>query len=61
MADFMTWLSMGGHGGYIWSAYAITFVVLLANLLFTRWQFSQRLTRALRQKRRLDRNDKVTD
>lgn len=57
MADFITWLQMGGHGGYIWSAYAITFAVLIANLLITRWQFSQRLIQAMRQKRRVERAD----
>ncbi|MBX2881611.1 MAG: heme exporter protein CcmD [Granulosicoccus sp.] len=56
MAELLEWLKMGGHGGYIWSAYAITFVVLLANLFFARWQFSQRLLQALRQKRKVERS-----
>ena len=29
-------ISMDGHGAYIWSAYGITLVVLLANLLWPR-------------------------
>lgn len=56
MAELLEWFRMGGHGGYIWSAYAITFIVLVANMLFTRWQFSQRLKLALRQKRRVERS-----
>ncbi len=27
---------MGGYGAYVWSAYAVTFVVLLLNVLYTR-------------------------
>jgi heme exporter protein D len=35
MSEISEFLAMGGYGGYIWSAYAITFVVLLANVLLT--------------------------
>ena len=35
MADF---LSMGGYGAYVWSAYFVFFVVLLADALIPIWQ-----------------------
>lgn len=28
----MEWLSMGGYGFYVWSSFALTFVVLAGNL-----------------------------
>ncbi len=31
------WFSMGGYGGYVWSAYGISFVVLAA-LIFKSWR-----------------------
>ncbi len=27
-----TWLSMGGYGAYVWSAYGITFIVFILNI-----------------------------
>lgn len=30
LADF---IAMGGHGPYVWASYAITFVVLLLNVV----------------------------
>ena len=32
--SFSAFLSMGGHGLYVWLAYGITAIVLLANLLW---------------------------
>tara|TARA_B100000427_G_scaffold329578_1_gene346413 strand:+ start:1835 stop:2014 length:180 start_codon:yes stop_codon:yes gene_type:complete len=32
---FENFFSMGGYGIYVWSAYAITFIVLILNLFFT--------------------------
>ncbi|MGD0961215.1 MAG: heme exporter protein CcmD [Methylomonas sp.] len=45
-------LAMGGYAFYVWTAYGITFAVLLANLLWPvvlRKQFLRRL--AVKQKR----------
>ena len=30
MNHFITWCSMGGYAGYVWSAYALVVVVLIA-------------------------------
>lgn len=41
-----TWLAMGGYGVYVWSAYGLTTVVLLLNLLVVRQRrkhFQQKL------------------
>jgi heme exporter protein D len=35
MAEF---LGMGGYAGYVWSAYCVFFVVLLADALIPLWQ-----------------------
>lgn len=48
MSELMSWLSMGGYAAYVWPAYLITFVVLLANLLLARREFSKRYRLALR-------------
>jgi len=32
------WLSMGGRGAYVWSAYGITVLVLIVNWLWLRHQ-----------------------
>ena len=37
-------LHMGGYAGYVWSSYALTVVVLAANVYFARRQFRTRLT-----------------
>jgi len=47
-----TFLAMGGYAFYVWSAYGITFLVLLVNIVLPvlqRRQFLRQLT--LRQKR----------
>lgn len=58
----MEFFAMGGYGNYVWSAYAITFAVLLANLLFTRYAHKQMLA-GLRRERQIkaatERADKV--
>ena len=33
MADLTAFFAMGGHGGYVWPAYALTVVVLVALLV----------------------------
>ncbi len=44
---------MGGYGGFVWSAYAITFVVLAANLIFTNMSH-KRMIAKLRRERAID-------
>jgi heme exporter protein D len=39
---------MGGHGAYVWSAYAITLVVVGTSLLRP-WLLTRRLKRVIRQ------------
>lgn len=34
------WLSMGGRGAYVWSAYAITAFVLIVNWLWLKHQLN---------------------
>ncbi len=45
--------AMGGYGAFVWSAYAITFVVLMANLLLTA-SSHKRLVARLRRERALN-------
>ncbi|MBO6556781.1 MAG: heme exporter protein CcmD [Pseudomonadales bacterium] len=35
--SFEAFLHMDGHGLFIWAAYGITFIVLLANLWWPKW------------------------
>lgn len=52
MNSFAEFLAMGGYGFYVWTSYAIAFVVLLLNVvipLIQRKQFLREL--ALKQKR----------
>lgn len=44
-------LHMDGHGPYVWSAYAITALVVLA-LVLTPWQRSRQLRRSLQAEAR---------
>ncbi len=56
-------LAMGGHGGYVWSAYGITFLVLI----ISGWSASRRHRQALQMARQADsgatpaRKPKVTE
>lgn len=43
----MEFLAMGGHGGYVWSAYGITLIVLTLN----GWAARRRHLRALAEAR----------
>jgi heme exporter protein D len=55
MADF---LSMGGYGAYVWSAYSVFFVVLLADALIPIWQRRTTLRElAARLRREATRNN----
>ena len=47
MFDLNEFLAMGGHGGYVWSAYGLTFLILL----ITGWSAVRRYRRALNEAR----------
>jgi heme exporter protein D len=47
MKQFMQWLAMGGYSLYIWPAYGLVCVVLVANLLSINFQ-RQRIYKKLR-------------
>ncbi len=52
MNSFAEFLAMGGYGFYVWTAYAISFVVLLLNVVLPVVQRKQLLRQlALKQKR----------
>jgi heme exporter protein D len=52
MNSFAEFLAMGGYGFYVWTAYAIAFVVLLLNVVVPLIQRKQFLrTQALKLKR----------
>lgn len=51
MSGLSEFLAMGGHGPYVWSAYAITFVVLALNVLEP-WVARQRLVSEEARRRR---------
>lgn len=36
MSAWITWFDMGGYAAYIWSAYGLVFMVLLAHLIQTK-------------------------
>ena len=48
IADF---LSMGGHGAYVWASYGITVLALLLVAIIPRWQQPQLLLQFKRQQR----------
>ena len=35
MSDLSTYLAMGGHGAYVWSAYSLAVLVLVGLLVWT--------------------------
>jgi heme exporter protein CcmD len=43
MSEF---LQMGGDAAYVWSAYGITLLVLIANVWWARWRHLKALDRA---------------
>jgi heme exporter protein D len=51
LSDF---LHMGGYAGYVWSAFGIATVVLVANVIVAKRQFSTNLEH---QKRRLSHEE----
>ena len=52
MNSFAEFLAMGGYGFYVWTAYAIAFVVLVLNIVLPIMQRKRVLRQlALKQKR----------
>jgi heme exporter protein D len=57
MDSWQAFFDMGGYGAYVWSSYAIVFVVLLANAISPIW-CERRVLKTLAQKqRRMQSND----
>ena len=52
MAEF---LAMGGYAWYVWPAYLVTFVVLVANLVAARNRYSHLRKRLINKLRREER------
>ena len=46
MSEFF---AMGGYGGYVWSCYGLTLVVLAGNLWFSRRELKAQIQRATRR------------
>lgn len=44
----MEWLSMGGYGAYVWSAYGIAGAILIINILWGRFR-RKRIQHKLKQ------------
>lgn len=38
MNHFWQWLAMGGYSCYVWTAYGLVCLVLIANILGCKWQ-----------------------
>lgn len=36
MQALMTWFDMGGYAAYIWSAYGLVFIILIAHVVQTK-------------------------
>ena len=51
MNDWANFWAMGGYAEYVWSAYAITFSVLLGCILIALWRH-RALRRELRERHR---------
>ena len=60
MAALTHFLHMGGYAAYVWSAYAITIVVLAFNALRARLTEHHELAQLCRQHRRSDQHDATT-
>lgn len=54
MSSLFEFLAMDGHGPFVWSAYAITFVVLALNFLQP-WLSRRRLINIEARRRRRER------
>lgn len=53
LESLKAFFAMGGYGAFVWSAYAITFVVLMANLLISA-SIHKRLVARLQRERALN-------
>jgi len=49
MSDLSTFFHMGGYAGYVWSAYGITFVILIVIVLWSARQLKTTKQRSLRR------------
>ncbi len=67
MTELANFFHMGGYAWYVWPSMAITFVVLLANVWFSKRQFKSVLretatrSKALAQKHAQRRSNKTTE
>ena len=52
MAELQTFFAMGGYGRYVWSAYAITALVLVLNVYLSK----REVTGLIQKARRLQKN-----
>lgn len=52
---------MGGHGVYIWPAYAITMVVLLANVIVSNIQLKNRIRKVGQLRRSVNKRNPEKD
>ena len=59
LESVQTFFAMGGYGAFVWSAYAITFVVLIANLLINGSSHKRLVTRL--KKERMLKSGTATD
>jgi heme exporter protein D len=50
--SWSTFFAMGGYALYVWTCYGLTFVVLLANVIWPLWQRKQVIARVRRALRR---------
>ena len=58
LESVQTFFAMGGYGAFVWSAYAITFIVLVANL-FANGSGHKRLIARLKKERMLTNTKKT--
>lgn len=47
--SFAEFLAMGGHGAFVWSAYAIALVVIVGNFVWPRLQAQKNLLQVRKQ------------
>ncbi len=48
--SFTEWLQMGGYAGYVWSAFGLTLIVLVLNIVFARAKLDAQLVLVKRHK-----------
>jgi len=48
VSEFLNFLDMGGYAVYVWTSFGISFVVLLANVLWSRSQLKREKQRAVK-------------